>query len=168
MKVGTLNITEKLDLATAQTLVDSILLDIAKKELGKEEKDLVVRDADPVKDFGLPTSEYKFTSKKANDYDTFINTTIADNRFIGIYGIGRGTDNFTLVKIISGPKELDIWDSSQAELNTEMKIKAAKTPIIITQNMPLKIDIYATAAVEIRPLIYARVCEPKGKVISGY
>lgn len=165
MEVGT-SLGRVEDIAAIERRVEDTLLDIASRELGMSKDDLVVRDADPDEDFGLSTSQWILTSTTANAYNTLVNTTVNDNRFIGIYGVGRKSgDEFTLVKFESGAKTLDIWDSSVTDL-TDTKIKVARSPVIYRQNMPCKISVYATASATIEPIILAKVCEPKGKVVS--
>lgn len=164
MKVGT-TVAKIEDIAEVERKVEEALLDISSRELGMDKEDLVVRDADPATDFGLPTSEWGM-SAAATGYNTYIDTTIADNKFVGIYGVGRtANDEFTLVKFESGAKTLDIWDASVTDV-TQTQVKAARSPIIYRQNMPCKISVYATAATNIKPILLAKVVEPRGKTVS--
>lgn len=164
MKVGT-TAAKVEDIAAIERQVEDALLEIASRELGMNKEDLVVRDADPATDFGLSTSEWTLDAAAAG-YTTYIDTTVADNRFIAIYGVGRDAgENFTLVKFESGAKTLDIWDASVTDV-TQTKIKVARSPIIYRQNMPCKISVYATAAATVKPILLAKVVEPKGKTIS--
>jgi len=164
-KLGTLGVAELADLKAIEASVEEMLLDIASRELGVSRDNLVVRDADPAEDFGLSTSEWEASLTTANAYNDWINTTISDNRFVAIYGINRGTDNFTLVKFVSGAKTLDIWNTESA-YGLENPIKVVRSPIILRQNTPITISVYATSTGTARPIFFAKTCEVKGRIVE--
>jgi len=164
-KLGTLGVGELADLKAVEASIEEMLLDIASRELGVAREQLVVRDADPKEDFGLTNSVWSVDLATANAYNTAVDTTVADNRFIAIYGVNRASDNFTLVKFTSGAKVLDIWNVENV-YGLENPIKVVKSPIILRQNTPIKIELYASTTGAARPLFFAKVAEVKGKVVE--
>jgi len=164
-KLGTYGVGEISDLKTVESVVEETLLDMASRELGVPREQLVVRDADPREDFGLASSKWEATLTTANAFNDFVDTTIADNRFVAIYGVNRATDNFTLVKFISGAKTLDVWNT-EVVYGLENPVKIAKAPIVLRQNTPIKIQLYATSTGVARPLLLAKVAEVKGRSVE--
>jgi len=164
-KLGTLGVGEISDLKAVEASVEEMLLDIASRELGVARENLVVRDSDPKTDFGLTNSVWEATLSTANTYTDVVDTTIADNRFVAIYGINRATDNFSLVKFVSGAKTLDIWNTENI-YNLRNQIKVVRSPIVLRQNTPIKIQVYATTTGTARPLFYAKTCEVKGRIVE--
>jgi len=164
-KLGTLGVGELSDLKTIEASIEEALLDLASRELGVPREQLVVRDVDPSEDFGLTNSVWSVDLTTANAYNTAVDTTVSDNRFIAIYGINRATDNFTLVKFSSGAKVLDIWNVEPV-YGLENPIKVAKAPILLRQNTPIKIELYATSTGTARPIFFAKVAEVKGRTVE--
>lgn len=162
--VGTLAITEAKDLKEKEIEVEEELSSRVKEMLKIPEDKIVVRDSLPKTDFGLDNEDYSKTLSEG--WQTFIDTTIADNRFVGIYGIGRKTTNFTLVRFTVGTDLIDIVNTEHAGLDSEIPVKVLEKPIYVNQNIPLKIDLFVTAAGAVRCILFSKTAEPSGKVIS--
>jgi len=164
-KLGTLSVTELEDIKAIQAKIDEVLLDMASKELGVSVDELVVRDLMP-SDLGFTNEDWSVTPSTANAYNDFTSTTVADNRFIAIYGVaGVDADNVTAIKFTSGAKTLDIWSLQEIQA-LQNKFKAAKRPIILRQNTQIDIDIYTTSTDAVTIPFLGRVCEVKGRVVE--
>lgn len=164
-KLGTLSVSEFEDIKAIQAKIDEVLLDMASKELGVSVDELVVRDLMP-SDIGFSNEDWTVSASTANTYNDFTSTTVADNRFIAIYGVaGVDTDIVSAVRFTSGAKTLDIW-SLQEIRALQNRFKAAKRPIILRQNTAIDIDIYATSTGSVTMPLLGRVCELKGRTVE--
>ena len=164
--VGTQGVAEFADLKALEAQVEKALLEKATRELGVPADQIVVRDADPEDDFGLTNKVWTVTPSSANAYNTYINKTIDDNKFVAIYGVAAvDADNVTLIKISSGAKTLDIWDISQVQA-LQNKVKVTKSPILVRQNTQIKIELYATSTDAVTLPLFAKVAEVKGKTVE--
>lgn len=164
--VGTQSVAEATDLKAVEAQVEKALKEIASRELGVPADQIVVRDADPETDFGLPTKAWTVTPSTANAYNTYIDKTVDDNKFVAIYGVAAvNAGNVTLIKFSSGAKTLDIWDISQVQA-LQNKIKLAKTPVLVRQNTQIKIELYATSTGAVNIPLLAKVAEVKGKTVE--
>jgi len=165
MDVGTLA-SKPEDVKSIVEYVDSLLVEQASKETGLAPEELVTRDLDPSLDMGFSTPEWKTTAGAAGTL-TYVNITVPDQKFIAIYGAGvLGTVPVTMIEFKSGASVIDRWYIEDAELNKEHPVKVARVPVIVGQNRPLTISIYATAAGDVKLVLLGRVCEPKGKTIN--
>ena len=164
--VGTQCVAEFADIKALEAQVEKALLDMAARELGVPADQIVVRDADPEEDFGLSTKDWTVTPATANAYNTYINKTIDDNKFVAIYGVAAvDADNVTLIKFSSGAKVLDIWDISHTQI-LQNKFRITKSPILVRQNTQIKIELYATSTDAVKLPLFAKVAEVKGKTIE--
>lgn len=164
-KTGTLSVADFSDIKAVEAQIEEMLLDLASRELGVPRDQLVVRDAIADEDFGLSTPQYTVTPSAAG-WTTFVDKTIADNRFVAIYGVACvDADNVTYVKFSSGAKTLDYWEVESVQA-LQNKVKATRSPIILRQNTPIKIEIYATSTDAVIMPLLAKVCEVKGKVVE--
>jgi len=165
MDVGTLAARPE-DVKSIVEYVDSLLIEQATKETGLTEDQLVTRDLDPSLDMGFSTPEWKLTVSAAGEA-TYVNITVPDQKFIGIYGVGLlGTVPVTMVEFKSGASVIDRWYIEDAQLNKEHPVKISRVPVIVGQNRPLTITIYATDAGDVKLVLLGRVAEPKGKTIN--
>jgi len=164
--VGTQAVAEFADLKALEAQVEKALLDIATRELGVPADQIVVRDADPEDDFGLTNKVWTVTPSSANAYNSYINKTVDDNKFVAIYGVAAvDADNVTLIKFTSGAKTLDIWDISHVQA-LQNKLRVTKSPIIVRQNTQIKIELYATSTDAVILPLFAKVAEVKGKTVE--
>jgi len=164
--VGTQGVAEFADLKALEAQVEKALLEKATRELGVPTDQLVVRDADPESDFGLSNKVWTVTPSTANAYNTYINKTVDDNKFVAIYGVAAvDADNVTLIKFSSGAKTLDIWDISQVQA-LQNKVKVTKSPILVRQNTQIKVELYASSTDAVILPLFAKVAEVKGRTIE--
>jgi len=164
--VGTQAVAEFADLKAVEAQIEQKLLAMATRELGVPADQIVVRDADPQTDLGLSTKAWTVTPASANAYNTYIDKTIDDNKFVAIYGVAAvNASDVTLIKFSSGAKVLDIWDISHVQA-LQNKVRIAKSPIVVRQNTPIKIEIYATSTGAVTLPLFAKVAEVKGKTVE--
>lgn len=123
-------------------------------------------------DIGKSTPEFTFTPSTASAWNTLVNTyTIADNRYIGIYGIRYlSTDDplpITQLKITKAGKDVRYW-TIQGCNYVENPAMYFHDPITVEQNVPLTIQGYnATATVKAQKImILGVVMEKEGILVS--
>jgi len=139
----------------------------ATRELGLGADGLVIRPLRP-EDLGLPAPAWSFNLTAPNSWNTAVNTTIADNRFVGINGIfhNEALGRATQVKITRKGSETRYWDVTWIR-DTQNKIAFADDPVIFDQNTSVKIEIYCTTASTLTDFGFlGAVVEKRGMLIN--
>ena len=133
--------------------------------VGKQPKDYVTRDLLPVEDFGLSSENWLFTYN-ATGYNSIINITLPDDKFIVIYGVELQSPNpiTGAVKFFRNVDPLFVAQLSKAY--TYETPVLFFNPIVFPQNQVLQIQAYANATGTDYVVFRGIVAEPCGKVIS--
>jgi len=133
--------------------------------VGKQPKDYVTRDLLPVEDFGLSSESWLFTYN-ATGYNSIINITLPDDKFIVIYGVELQSPNpiTGAVKFFRNVDPLFVAQLSKAY--TYETPVLFFNPIVFPQNQVLQIQAYANATGTDYVVFRGIVAEPCGKVIS--
>jgi len=133
--------------------------------VGKQPKDYVTRDLLPVEDFGLSSENWLFTYN-ATGYNSIINITLPDDKFIVIYGVELQSPNpiTGAVKFFRNVDPLFVAQLSKAY--TYETPVLFFNPIVWPQNQILQIQAYANATGTDYVVFRGIVAEPCGKVIS--
>ncbi|KKM97077.1 hypothetical protein LCGC14_1171680 [marine sediment metagenome] len=118
----------------------------ALEEMGLPEDEIVVRPLRP-EDVGFANPVYTSTIAAGSTaaYSNFINTyTIADNRYIGIFGVGydNSENNVTALRFTREGKTARIW-SIQQVADFEDKVGYGDDPITVEQNTQITIEKYS-------------------------
>jgi len=137
----------------------------AMQELRVSEDEITVRMLRP-EDLGLANPEWTFNLAAADAWNTsMVTTTIGDNRFVGINGIlveESGAQAGLQLKVVRMGQTKRYWHIQGAN-TLESPTIFFDDPIIIDQNTPLVIDIYATAVdADFRLCFLGAVAEKKG------
>lgn len=143
------------------------VIERAKRELRLSDRDLIVRQLRP-QDVGLANPEWTFNlSSGANS--NIVSATIADNRFIMIYGLSIGqTDAQTSTRVTMrrGTQTVREWNV-QGMATTENNEFYFTDPILIDQNTVFEADAYTNAANSDEKLCFIGVvAERKGLVFA--
>jgi len=116
-------------------------IQLAMKQLGLPESELTVRSLIP-QDLGLTTWSLNLAAIGWNN--GVINTTIADNRFVCITGISYSGTAAESVRVRVGASTVAQFSIEQVPgITTTHHIDIA--PILAQQNLPVVVDVYASA-----------------------
>ncbi len=115
---------------------------LAKQQLGLPESELTVRSLIP-SDLGLTT--WSLNLANANAWNTgVINTNVADNRFLCITGVSYAGTSAEQVRVTVGASTVANFNIERiAGITTTHHIDIA--PILAQQNLPVRVDVYASA-----------------------
>ena len=151
------------ELSTGAVDARSTLLAMASQQLGLPTSELVVRGLRP-EDLGLTTS-WSFTSTVANTWETWINTNVADNRFIAIEGVSYGGTSFNQIQIQPAASTGAYWNLSfVAGLVSQLWYSAV--PVIVQQNQPIVVQVISNAVATESINLIGTVCERRGLLIN--
>lgn len=137
------------------------------KELNLPSKDIIVRSLRPT-DLGLSTPQWTFNIS-SGVWNTMVNTTVADNRFMGINGIvylETTSQNISEIKITRMGKVTKYWNIEGAILQENPYLFIDK-PVTADQNTNITIEGYGigTNATEKMGFLGA-VVEKRGLLIN--
>jgi len=138
----------------------------AMKELGLSESEIVVRPWRP-EDLGSTKTDWS-VSTTADTWTQVTNTTIADNRFVGITGFynGEGAGEITQVKITRAGSDTRYWNVIPIR-NFQNKTGYADDPVTIDQNTNVTISVNCSTASTITDFDFIGVVvEKRGLLIS--
>ena len=115
---------------------------LAKQQLGLPESELTVRSLIP-QDLGLTT--WSLNLAAANAWNSgVINTSVADNRFLCITGVSYSGTAAESVRVRVGASTVAQFSIEQVPgITTTHYIDIA--PILAQQNLPVSVDVYASA-----------------------
>ena len=133
--------------------------------VGKQPNAYVTRDLLPVEDFAMPSESWSFTYNTTG-YNTIINTTLPDDKFIVIYGVELQSPNpiTGAVKFYRNVDPLFVAQLSKAYTYETPVLYF--NPIVWSQNQVLQILAYANATGTDYVAFRGIVAELCGKVIS--
>lgn len=183
--------------AIRRQAIDKVVT-IAAGELGKPPQDMVVRDIRPYSDLAwcsttnavtaaLTTDTWIATSDDSLVYGSFIgcvtaaSTTMADNRWVGIYGLKDMRvclatviePAISFVKLNVGGNDRVIWDVFSMYAYPDAMAAVCPSVVVIPQNTDYQIYLYGGlsddgASTDVAQYIVLEgfVVEPKGKVLS--
>jgi len=128
--------------STSPTTCRGRAIALAMQQLGLPESELTVRSLLP-QDLGLTTWSLNLAS--ANSWNSgVINTTIADNRFCCITGVSYAGTSAEQVRVQVGASTVAQFSIERATgITTTHHIDIA--PILAQQNLPVRVDVYASA-----------------------
>jgi len=139
------------------------MIAMAEQQLGLSRDQLTVRSLRP-NDLGLG-SIWSVNLANINSWNTVINTTVADNTFICLNSVSYSGTAAESVRVIAG-------SSVVAEFNIERipgisTTQTASIPdIIVEQNLPIRIEVYASAVSATDNLIISgTVVEKRGMLV---
>ena len=190
------------ELATGQlsairnSAIDAVV-NLASRELAMPQEKLVVREIRPYTDLGMyAVTTVLDTASAADRWGSFfhaagavnspasggnyvssctVSKTIADNTYIGIYGVrdSRGgmatvtANAVTLIKFNIGNADKAIWDLTKAQLYYDGAVAVSPSVIVMPPLAPIVISLYLHANnVEIYLQLMGFVVEPVGLVIT--
>lgn len=148
-----------------------IALGIVSKELKMDPGKLVVRDIQPGVDLGYPIDSWdEITGATANAYETMASGTIADMRFVALYGIKDDSSevNVSKVKVNVGGSDKTVWQlEALYGVNGDARVGLAPTPVLLPQNKPYTISRYVLNTYGPAHIVLKGfVIEPRGRTIS--
>ena len=161
----------------AYRLMRQDLINMAMKELNVSEDELAVRALRPedvmVANFpqwsksNVTASLYGGWATGSSGWVNLTNTfSVADNRFVGIYGVSNRSTNVTQLKIERSGSVARYWHIQELVPNCENDIMFVDDPIIIPQNNLLTIQGYALASATEYLRLIGLTVERKGLLVS--
>lgn len=152
------------EMSSGATGAPLTLLSIASQQLGIPPSELTVRGLRP-EDLGLTTS-WNFTSGAVNTWENWINTTVADNRFIAFQGVSYAGTNFSQIRIQAGARYVEYWNLNFIS-GLVSKLWFDDSISIAEQNQPVVIDVISKAALATESIdIIGTVVEKRGLTIN--
>jgi len=141
----------------------------AMRELKLPESEIVIRPLRP-EDLGLSTPEWTFNVGSATAWNTEIdNTTIADNRFVGINGVlieESGEMGCTQIKITRMGQDVRYWQIQGVNYLEDSCI-FFDDPVTIDQNTTLTVKFYCrTADTDFQCCFLGAVAEKRGVLVA--
>ncbi len=136
---------------------------LAKQQLGLPESELTVRSLIP-QDLGLTTWSLNLAAVGWNS--GVINTAVADNRFLCITGVSYAGTSAESVRVRVGASTVANFNIERiAGITTTHHIDIA--PILAQQNLPVVVDIYASAiSATDNVILVGTTVEKRGMVIA--
>jgi len=126
---------------SAPTTCQERVIALAMQQLGLSESELTVRSLIP-QDLGLNTWSLNLAS--ANAWNTVINTSVADNRFLCITGVSYAGSAAEQVRVRVGASTVASFSIEHVPgITTTHHINIS--PILAQQNLPIQVDVYASA-----------------------
>lgn len=136
----------------------------AMKELNLTAEQIIIRPMRP-DDLGL-TAEWTWATGTSANWATYINAvTIADNRFMAIYGISYADNDVSQLKINRGGSDARIWNI-QAVNNFTNNIAYVDDPVTLDQNTQVTITGYAINSATTKLILIGVVAERRGIIIN--
>jgi len=127
--------------APIPTTCQERVIALAMQQLGLSESELTVRSLIP-QDLGLNTWSLNLAS--ANAWNTVINTSVADNRFLCITGVSYAGSAAEQVRVRVGASTVASFSIEHVPgITTTHHINIS--PILAQQNLPIQVDVYASA-----------------------
>ena len=144
-----------------------LLAELIRKK-GKKPEDFVVRDILPATDLGLSTEEWSFTPGTANAWNTFIDRSLPDDRFIVIFAFVNlsPAPKITAVKFWRGSIPERVYQVEHVYANTEYPVLPFE-PIGYSEGERIKVELYATATDTQKPVLRGYIAEPRGETIGS-
>ena len=152
----------------ARNKIEAALLQKATKELNLSRAELTVRELRP-EDLGLSTPEWTHTGTAAT-WSSIVNAhTMADNRFVGIYGVRyaqTGTQSFSQLEITRAGNTVRYYHI-QGTAYLEDQTQYFDDPVTIEQNTTVTIKAYPVTTVTAEKMVLlGLVVEKKGLLVS--
>lgn len=152
------------------TCIDIVLAKVS-KELKMAPEKLIVRDIQPSVDLGYSVASWnEVTGATASTYETMTSGTLADRRFVALYGIKDDSSevNVSKVKVNIGGSDKTVWQlEALYSANGGARIGLAPTPVLIPQNKPYTISRYVLNTYSAAHIVLKGfVVEPRGRTIS--
>ena len=146
------------------------LLGQASKDLPMIEEKLVVRDIRPLSDLDYTIESWgEVTGATANTYETMSTGTLADRRFLAIYGVKLSKESMgscSAIRITIGGSLKAIW-VTEGLSKIDDYIGFCPSGIIIPQNTIYTIERYVIMTTSpFNCILKGLIVEPRGKVVS--
>ena len=145
------------------------VLRTAVAQLKLPEDKLVVRDIRPLADLDYTYEDWRETTgAAANTYETMSTGTLADQRWIAIYGVKMDADSpsCSMLKFNVGGGDRAIWQL-QALGAKDDYVGISPNAVVIPPNAPYTISRYVRSISQTANIVLKGVVvEPRGKVIS--
>jgi len=145
----------------------NVLRTRAMKELNLAAEDVVIRPL-RFEDIGGANPEWTFNCTAADAWNTVVDTTIDDNRFVGICGVyhNEALTDIHQIKITRKGTTARFWDVIDIR-NWQHKTGWSDEPVTIDQNTKLTIEFWVTAASTLTDFKFiGAVAEKRGILIS--
>lgn len=152
----------------ARNQLADALMQRAKKELNLTEEDIVLREMRP-EDLGYGTPEFTNSVVAATNNNIVNAVTIADNRFVGIYGIRyaqTGTQSLSQLNVTRKGSVVRYWQIQGAQA-LENGTLYFDDPVIFDQNTLVTITGYpVTTNTAEKMVILGLVAEKAGMLVA--
>ena len=139
------------------------MIAMAEQQLGLPRSELTVRSLRP-DDLGLG-SIWSVNLAVANSWNTVINTTVADNRFVCLKSVSYSGTAAESVRVIAGSSVVAEFSIEHIPGITTTHT-ASIQDIIVEQNLPIRIEVYASAiSATDNVILSGTVVEKRGLVV---
>jgi hypothetical protein len=134
---------------------------------GKRPEDFVVRDILPKTDLGLANEEWKITYASAYAWETKINVTLPENKFVVLFGYQNNAPSpkTLAVRLFRNVEPLDVIEVEQLYTYAENPIGFFAV-LGWMESDKLQVDFYGNAAGDDYPVLRGLVAEPAKATIT--
>ena len=137
---------------------------MAEQQLGLSRDQLTIRSLRP-DDLGLG-STWSMNLATANAWNTTVNTNVGDNRFICLKSVSYSGTAAESVRITAGSSVVAEFNIQQIPGITTTHTARIRE-VVVEQNMPIRIEVYASAIAATDTLILSgTVVEKRGMVLA--
>ena len=142
------------------------LLEKLIRSVGKHPEDFVFRDILPSKDLGFSTDEWKISYSAADTWETKVDVTLPENKFIVFYGYANksATPKTVGVKFFSGAVPIEVIQVER--LYTKDDPTGYFRPFGFKEGEELVIQFYGNATGDDEPVLLGVVAELRGTTIN--
>jgi hypothetical protein len=160
---------EELELSTIIKARD-VAVDLLKSAIrnrGKDPNNYVIRDILPKTDLGLANEEWKISYTSPYAWETKINLTLPDDKFIVLYGVqvNSAVPKTTAIKFYKDINPIDVIEIENSY--TYDNPIGFFTPIVWSESETIRIDFYGNASGDDYVVLRGFVAELKRKTITG-
>jgi len=149
----------------AMTGCEGQMIAMAEQQLGLSRDQLTVRSLRP-NDLGLG-SVWSINLANANAWNQVINTNVADNRFICLKSVSYNGTAAESIRVTAGSSVVLETNIEQIPGITTTHTASIRE-VVVEQNMPIVVDVYASAVSATDNLILSgTVVEKKGLVLGA-
>jgi len=153
------------DLKKARSEAEDLLIEAIKAK-GLKPEEFLIRDVLPKTDLGLTNEEWKITYTAAYTWESKVDFTLPDKKFIVFYGAGNNAANplTTAVKFYKDVVPVEVVQIEK--IYTYMEPTGYFTPLVWSETEGLKIEFYGKASGDDFPVLRGLVAELRKKVIA--
>jgi hypothetical protein len=153
------------DILRARQEAQNLLVE-AIRARGKKPEEYVIRDILPKTDLGLANEEWRISYTAAYTWETKINVSLPEDKFIVIYGVAvySATPKTTAIKFYKDVTPIQVIEIEKLYAYSERI--GFFTPLVWSESETLKVEFYGNAAGDDNIVLLGFAAEKRRKTIA--